>query len=112
MYVNKGMLPPLKVPLALAIRQSERIVFAVVFVFLVFAQKERETENFVDEKYPARIQRFGNVTIMGLSENGVSGKTRPCVPCGAKRNRSSKYSTAKKVSIYCISTCINVKGAF
>ena len=37
MYVNKGMLPPSKVPLALAIRQSERIVFAVVFVFLVFA---------------------------------------------------------------------------
>lgn len=37
MYVNKGMLPPLKVPLELAIRQSERIVFAVVFVFLVFA---------------------------------------------------------------------------
>lgn len=103
MYVNKGMLPPSKVPLALAIRQSERIVFA---------WKERETENFVDEDYPARIQRFGNVTIMGLSENGVSGKTRPCVPCGAKRNRSSKYSTAKNVSIYCISTCINVKGAF
>ena len=49
---------------------------------------------------------------MGLSENRVSGKTRSCVPCGVKRNRSSKYSTAKNVSIYCISTSINVRVHF
>ena len=88
------------------------LVFILCHKHLRLVQKERETENFVDEDYTARIQRFGNVTIMGLSENGVSGKTRPCVSCGAKGNRSSKYSTAKNVSIYCISTCINAKGAF